>query len=191
MQIKKGAKTFWHFLWESDSLWSWVVLFIIAFALVRLVIFPTLGAALGGTPLPLVVVESKSMEHSNSLEDWIGAFGDWYFKRNITREDLAKFKFSDGIDKGDIIVTRKVKEYYVGDVIIFKVPIQSTPIIHRIVGYRPEDDTFETKGDNNYEQLMQEKVIKRDQIVSKAVLKIPKLGWIKLAVVETIRSLSK
>ena len=191
MGLKESAKKFWKFLWESDSIWSWIILFIIAFATVRLVIFPVLGLALGGTSLPLVVVESQSMEHQGNFEDWIGGFGDWYFQRNFTREDLSKFIFTNGLSKGDIVVTKKVNDYKVGDIIIFKVPAQATPIIHRVINYNSKEDTFETKGDNNHGQLIYEGSVKRSQIISKAVLRVPKLGWIKLAAVELIRSIFK
>lgn len=190
MKIKERAKRFWSFLWESESIWSWVALFLIAFALVRFIIFPVLGLVLGGTTLPLVVVESRSMEHQGSFEDWLGSHGEWYFERNFTRENLLAFEFIDGLDKGDIVVTKKVDSYNVGDIIIFQTSVQRTPIIHRIVGYDWIGNDFETKGDNNQEQLLYEKEIEPEQILSKAVLRIPKIGWIKLAIVESLRALA-
>ena len=185
MTLKSSTKKTWKFLWHSDSPWSWLSDLVIAFVLVRFIIFPILGAVLA-TPLPLVVVESGSMEHHGSFEDWWGKFGPWYLEHNISREEFQNFSLTDGFDKGDIIISMGEKDYHIGDVIIFRTQGQSTPIIHRIVSYSDVTYTFATKGDNNPGQLYIEGTIKKENIVSKAVFKIPKLGWIKLGLVELI-----
>ncbi len=190
MSLKTGLKRFWKFLWESDSWASWITLLVIAFLLVRLVIFPVLGLALGGTELPLVVIESQSMEHSGSFEDWLGSHGEWYFENNISREEMISWEFREGLDKGDIVITKKVENYKIGEVIIFKVKEQKTPIIHRIVKYDDQEDEFETKGDNNIDQIPYERAIGQDQIVSKALVRIPKIGLIKVYLVERLRALA-
>jgi signal peptidase I len=80
-------------------------------------------------------------------------------------------------------------EYKKGDVIIFKVAVQKTPLIHRII--KIENGIFSTKGDANFGQLSAEKSINKEQIVGKAVARIPALGWAKLSVVEFFRAFSK
>jgi len=178
-----NLKDIWNFLWKSDSPWSWLTDFVLAFLIVRFVFFPLMSLTLG-TSLPLVVVESGSMEHSGmNFDSWWAANSGFYESLNITKEQFQSYSLSNGFDKGDIIVSMGAKNYERGDVIIFSTPSQSTPIIHRLM-YQNEDITFATKGDHNPYQLPQEKSIPRGSIISKAVFRIPKLGWLKLFFVE-------
>ena len=190
MSLKKSLKDGWDFLWNSNSFSSWIALLLICFVVVRFILFPVLGFALGGTPLPLVVVESSSMEHQGGFDSWWEKKGDWYKQRNFTKEEVSSWDFSNGLDKGDIVVSKRLKEYVnykVGDVIIFRTPSQKTPIIHRIIGKDKNFFSFRTKGDNNPGQNFYENDVLEEYVVSKAVLRIPKLGWIKLVFVELIR----
>jgi hypothetical protein len=57
------GKKVWEFFWESNSAWSWVANIIIAFLLIRYVVYPVLGIVLG-TGYPIVAVVSESMDHS-------------------------------------------------------------------------------------------------------------------------------
>ena len=98
-----------------------------------------------------------------------------------------QWKFKNGFNKGDIMVIRGAKEYKLGDVIVFKVPFQSTPIIHRIIEI--DGKNFATKGDHNSYQLPYEKSIKEEQILGKAVARIPAAGWLKLGLVETFKKI--
>jgi len=59
---KKLAKKFWHFIWEDDSLASWIVTAVLAFILIKFLVYPGLGFLLG-TSHPIVAVVSGSMEH--------------------------------------------------------------------------------------------------------------------------------
>jgi signal peptidase I len=60
--FKKTLKKIWWFLWDDDSLASWIVNIIIAFILIKFVVYP--GLAMGfGTSHPVVAVVSGSMEH--------------------------------------------------------------------------------------------------------------------------------
>lgn len=179
-------KDAWNFLWKSDSAWSWVADFAIAFLLVRFVFFPLLSLTLS-TSLPLVVVESGSMEHSGDpFGLWWAQKGQFYLDRGISEEQFKEYPFPNGFDKGDIIISMSSDNYQKGDVIIFQ-SNQPTPIIHRLI-YQNDDLTFATKGDHNAVQLEQEKRIPKEAIISKAVFRIPKLGWLKLFFVELIRS---
>jgi len=53
---------FWHFIWESDSPWSWVANILLAFILIKFLVYPALGFAFQ-TSHPIVAVVSGSMEH--------------------------------------------------------------------------------------------------------------------------------
>lgn len=55
-------KGVWDFIWHSNSIWSWIANIIIAFVLIKFIIYPVLGLALGTTH-PIVAVVSESMDH--------------------------------------------------------------------------------------------------------------------------------
>ena len=187
-------KKFWEWL-KKDSWGSWVVSLIIAFIIVKFIFFPLLSLALA-TKLPLVVVESSSMHHSGSFfgntlalqknfELWWEEKGSWYENREIKKQDAKNWAMKTGLEAGDIIVVSGWdKKLEMGDIIIFNAD-QKHPVIHRIIGITKINDqlVYSTKGDNNPEQLLSEREIKEKAIVGKAVFRIPKLGWIKLAFV--------
>ncbi len=194
----------WYFLWKDDSFWSWIVSLILAFILVKFIFFPLLSFIFQSS-MPLVVVESSSMFHPGGLVKDVVGFGNqkefdswwensktWYEPNNIPYDSAKKWSFYSGLDKGDIIVIKGSNNLKVGDIIVFNAG-QQHPIIHRIVKIRltAEGMVYETKGDNymtNANQLSIEKEIKPSQIVGKAVFRIPKLGWIKLIVVEALNA---
>ena len=60
-------KKIWHFIWEEDSFASWTVNVIIAFILIKFIIYPVLGLVLA-TSHPIVAVVSESMEHHTTKE---------------------------------------------------------------------------------------------------------------------------
>jgi len=183
MGFKSIIKKIWDFLWHSNSIWSWIVDLILVFVIVKFIIFPFFSLILA-TPLPFVIIESHSMEHEGNFDSWFSLHGLWYLENNISKEEVMGWKWTNGMDKGDIIIVRglKDKDYDVGDVIIFKVSEQGTPIIHRIIDKRIEQNEtfFVTKGDHNDGQLEYELSVKEDQILGKAIAKIPKIGWLKL-----------
>ena len=179
-------KTIWQFLWESDSIWSWVVDFILAFVLIKFVFFPALGLIFA-SPLPMVIVESNSMIHQGDFDEWWNSYGEWYAQNGITKEQFKEWSFENGMNKGDIIVVQGESSYEKGDIIIFNVAVQKTPIIHRVVS---TGDFYSTKGDNNLDQLSFEKTIQKNQVLGKAIGKIPYLGWIKLIVFSPFNAFS-
>lgn len=63
LQLKKTAKKVWNFIWNDDSAWSWIANVILAFILIKFVVYPLLGLFLG-TQLPVVAVISESMSHT-------------------------------------------------------------------------------------------------------------------------------
>jgi len=62
MDWKKILKKTWWFIWESDSIWSWIVNIILAFVIIKFLVYPGLGFAMQ-TSHPIVAVVSGSMEH--------------------------------------------------------------------------------------------------------------------------------
>lgn len=183
VKIKKKEdsrfKKIWDFLWNSNSILSWIIDFILIFLLVKFVIFPLFGLMLG-TSLPFVIIESGSMEHQGDFDSWFSLHGSWYLDKNISKEKVYSWDFNNGLDMGDIVIVRgnKNQDYEIGDIIIFSVPKQTTPIIHRIVG--KTEHYYSTKGDHNDGQNYYEGMVFREQVIGKAALRIPKLGWFKL-----------
>ena len=67
----------WHFIWKDDSLLSWIINILLAFLIVKFLIYPGLGFALG-TTYPVVAVVSSSMHHDGDFDQWYEEKGDWY-----------------------------------------------------------------------------------------------------------------
>ncbi len=207
--IKAKLKRFWDWLWNSDSLWSYIVFLVLIFIVIKFIFLPGLGLIFG-TSLPLAIVESSSMDHRvlqdltgslticgknfqdtkflNSNEYW-NTCGSWYEQNtNITKSDFQTFSFKNGFKKGDIMVIFRKKTINIGDVIVFEAGSRH-PIIHRVISLSP----LQTKGDHNEGQLVpgnnpynaDEKNIPEEKLVGTAVLRIPWLGWPKLFIVET------
>ncbi len=198
MEVKPTLKKIWYFLWESDSIWSWIVNFIIAFILVKFIVYPGLGYLLG-TTFPVVAVVSGSMEHDGSFDDWwqSSAYCDgnectqeqWYANHNVSKEIFDEYRFKNGFNKGDIMVLLGVepKTIKTGDVIVFMSKERSDPIIHRVMiknGDETSGFVFQTKGDHNVDSgVGLDTDIQESNILGKAVFRIPYLGWIKIAAV--------
>lgn len=149
-----------------------------------------------GTPMPIVAVISSSMEHHG--ENWQNnpaycSVGyciqeEWYIEKGIAPAEFENFPFKNGFDKGDImiIIGKKPDKIKIGDVIVFEAE-NSYPIIHRVVEIKRngEEIIFETKGDNNPAQIitvnLNEKYISESKVKGVAKVKIPYLGYIKIA----------
>jgi signal peptidase I len=115
--------------------------------------------------------------HNDGFEDMFKS--DVYEDYGVSINDTKDWVFQNGFSKGDVIFVIGPKNIKVGDVIIFNAGAQY-PLIHRVI---KADDTYSTKGDNyktNARQLNSEKVIDENQIIGKALFKIPFVGWIKL-----------
>ncbi len=63
-KIKKALRKIWWFIWEDNSVWSWIVNIILAFVIIKFLVYPALGFTLGTTH-PVVAVVSSSMEHNS------------------------------------------------------------------------------------------------------------------------------
>ncbi|PIN68944.1 signal peptidase I [Candidatus Woesearchaeota archaeon CG11_big_fil_rev_8_21_14_0_20_43_8] len=198
---RRGAiwwiKRFWDFLWNDDSLLSWVANIIVAFLLIKFIIYPGLGL-LFGTSFPIVAVVSGSMEHDGSFDDWWaseaicqGKFicrqADFYTSYEVSKSDFKKFDFHNGFNTGDIMVLfgKKPEKIQLGDVVVFR-SAQGEPIIHRIIKITRTDKNpaYQTKGDHNTNPISSPSIDELDveykNIIGKAVFRIPYLGWIKI-----------
>jgi hypothetical protein len=187
-------KKFWAFL-KEDSWPSMIVSLILLVLIIKLIFFPTLSF-ITSSPLPLVVIESCSLYHETDFDNWWEKQAAWYGSKNITKELFETFHYRNGLNKGDIIFVWGRTNYEIGDIIIFDPNSDSTarhPIIHRIV----EENPIGTKGDHNPGQLVSnshsnpqnidETNIPEKNILGKATLRIPALGWIKLIFFEPFK----
>jgi hypothetical protein len=183
-RIKEDSKKFWKFL-NEDSWMSLIVTLVIAFFIIKFVLFPILSL-ITGTTLPLVIVESCSMYHyEDGLEQTFQS--SVYEDYGISLEDTENWDFQNGLNKGDVIFVIGAKNIEVGDVMIFNGGTVH-PLIHRVI---KANDTYSTKGDNyktNAMQLNSEKEISENQLVGKALFRIPAIGWVKLIFFEGSRA---
>jgi len=208
--ITKAIKKSWNWIWSSDSIWSWLVALVLIFLFIKFIFFPGLSLIQGTSlPLAGVesssmdhqivgddsgrltlcgnIYSKQDIEHKNFDKYW-ETCGSWYESRDITKEQFSKFTMKNGFSKGDIIIVWGRFTPKIGDIIIFqpnKESLKQTPIIHRIV--KIENGIMQTKGDHNEAQITlpnsyntDETNITPDQIVGKAVFKIPYLGYVKI-----------
>jgi len=205
MKVKEAWKKVWHFIWEEDSIWSWLVNVLLAIILVKFIIFPVMGFAMQ-TNNPVVAVISSSMDHNmlsdglcgkyeeqhkNNFNNYWEICGEWYESKNISQEQFMNFKFPGGFEKGNIIFLYGIKSenIKIGDIIVFQKD-SPVPIIHRVVSKWQESGKwyFATKGDHNsdFNIRINEIKISEDEIVGTAVARIPFLGYIKIWFVNII-----
>ncbi len=192
MQFIKLLKKTWHFIWEDNSIWSWLVNIVLAFVLIKYIIYPGLGLLLG-TSFPIVAVVSTSMEHDSNFDSWWDSQKGLYADFNITKEEFAKFDFKNGFNKGDIMVLvgKKPENIAVGDILVYKAGM-ADPIIHRVVAKKNDSGVyvFQTKGDHNLAQIksywLDETNVLQGAVVGKAAIRIPYLGWVKILFVDLL-----
>lgn len=193
-EFKKLIKKTWYFIWEDNSVWSWIVNVILAFVLIKFIVYPGLGFLLT-TSHPVVAVVSGSMEHNNwGFNNWWELNKDWYIENGISQEDFEIFSFKNGFNKGDIMVLvgKDAENIEIGDIIVFN-GNRKDPIIHRIVKKMQDNGKiyFQTKGDNNADSiknnLLDETNLKEDVVIGKVVLRVPLLGYIKIWFVELLK----
>jgi len=89
--------------------------------------------------------------------------------------------------RGDILVLQGVPtgQVSVGDIIVFSVREQTTPIVHRVVEIH-DDGTVKTKGDANSGSLSFETNIQPAQIHGKTIAIVPYVGWVKIGITELL-----
>jgi signal peptidase I len=208
--LKSILKKTWHFIWEDDSIWSWIANIILAFVLIKFIVYPGLGFILS-TSYPIVAVVSGSMEHGylgadigscgTTNERWVSfdqywdECGTWYEKNtDITKEEFIKYSFKNGFNKGDIMILKgkQPKDIQIGEIIVFRSK-RPDPIIHRVIKKWEENGTyyFQTKGDHNKNLIrnsyLDEIKISENDIIGRAVFRIPLLGYVKIWFVELIK----
>lgn len=192
---KNSFKKIWDFIWNDDSLLSWIVNILVAFILIKFLVYPGLGLIFG-TNYPIVAVVSGSMEHDEGFNAWWDLKGGFYADLDITKEQFSKFPFRNGFNTGDIMIlvgtpTGKIK---LGDIIVFTTTSRADPIIHRVIAINEEKGQryFTTKGDHNtgIHTGIEEDKISTDRVIGRAVFRIPYLGWIKIGAVKFINGVS-
>ena len=211
-KTKKLLKKVWCFIWDDNSIWSWIVNIILAVIIIKFIIYPVLGLALG-TSYPIVAVVSGSMEHKIItheagqipnvcghsfdyekklvFDEYWNLCGDWYKDKNITKEEFKNFKFSNGFNTGDIMILGRSNpdKIKLGDVIVFE-SNSPDPIIHRVVQIIQIDGKyyFTTKGDHNeaINNGVGEEKISEDRVLGKANIRVPYLGYVKIGFVKMI-----
>lgn len=213
--MNRTFKKIWQFIWEDDSVWSWLINVILAYVLIKFIFYPAIGFALA-SDYPAVAVVSCSMEHkpdncwvdcynrggnwdscrsnsfvmcgksfSDTKERTFDSFweqcGEWYNKREITKEEFNGFNFKNGFNMGDIFIVNGRSEIKKGDVIVFDGG-ERNPIIHRVIGISEENGEiyYQTKGDHNSDSGSFEQKINKDRTYGKAIIKVPLLGWVKI-----------
>ncbi len=177
--MKHFLKKVWHFIWHENSILSWIVNIILAFIIVKFLIYPGLGLALG-TSHPLVAVVSGSMEHDGlSFDNWWEQNKESYIKHEITKEQFEKFSFKNGFNKGDIMLLWRIKNNVdIGDIIVYNGNYKD-PIIHRVVKKVGNKEVYLVRGDHNpKEDPIQPQADLN--VIGKAILRIPLLGWVKI-----------
>lgn len=187
MDFEKVLKKIWYFIWEDDSILSWIVNVVLAFVLVKFIIYPGLGLLLG-TSHPIVAVVSGSMEHNGlGFDAWWNENKGFYENFGITKGEFSSYKFKNGFNKGDLMILVKAKEVNRGDLLVFNGNAPG-PIIHRVVKINLEnsEEHIQTKGDNNGGSRLDEIAITKNNIVGKAIIRIPYLGWVKLGFLKLI-----
>ncbi len=192
MGLKRFLKKAWRFIWYEDSLLSWLANLVLAFVLVKWVIYPGLGLLLG-TSFPIVAVVSSSMEHQGQDFDmWWGLHNSYWVDNGWKKEEFMNWSFKNGFNKGDIMIIKGIesKGIKVGDVVVYESNMFRNPIIHRVTGTRFDNGTkkyhFTTKGDNN--EYADSREVSEDQVkrTGKAIARVPLLGWIKIFVVSIL-----
>lgn len=181
-------------LWKMMNDGPMGYLFYTLLGVVAALVFTTaLGGALN-TSIPLVAVVSGSMDHGanedgppcgKELAGYTESFDNWwtlcdftYDDFGVTKEQFSSFPQPNGLKKGDIAVIVNDGEFSVGDIIVYNIPGQGVPIIHRIVA--ESGKAFQTKGDHNPGQNFYEASVGRGQIQGKVVLVVPYLGYLRV-----------
>lgn len=201
----------WYFIWEDNSIWSWIVNVILAFFLIKFVVYPGLGFLLG-TSYPIVAVVSSSMEHTGNFDEWWSHSAPDYAKFGIAKEDFENYPMKNGLNKGDIVILNRYapEKLKKGEIIVYWTK-RADPIIHRVVAI-DNITIMQTKGDNyntNRNQIIHyvnalgqdvpkgspdsikfhdETDIRKEEIIGRAWIRIPLLGYVKIFAVDLLNS---
>jgi len=190
--IRIFMKKAWHFIWEEDSVLSWIVNIVLAFILIKFVVYPLLGLLLSTTH-PIVAVVSNSMEHETGFDNWWQAHYMYYDGLNISNSEFTAFPMKNGFNKGDIIILAgtKPKDIKIGQIVVFQSG-RPDPIIHRVVRKWNEGGVyfFQTRGDHNtisiVDATLDETRVNQAQVIGRAMVRVPYLGYVKIWAVSIV-----
>src|SRR3989338_527057 len=207
--LRRHGKRVWKFFWHEDSIGSWIANIIVAFLVIRFIVYPLLGIILG-TGFPIVAVVSESMEHGlhqgvicgqqfdefkESFDNYWQTCGAWHEEQGITKEKFLSFPLKSGFRKGDVIILWRANRnnLEVGDILVFQ-GNRPQPIIHRVVKISQEngDYFYQTKGDHNSNSIdgaLGETHISEERMLGQGLVRIPYLGWVKILFVDALRPL--
>ncbi|MEM5853083.1 MAG: signal peptidase I [Candidatus Aenigmatarchaeota archaeon] len=160
------------YLFKQES----VLPYIIGGAFAALFTKALLSLALA-TEYPAVSVLSSSMRHDEFTE--INHYKWLEENLGYNRSFVDSWPIKNGFDVGDLPIVQGSEKYEVGDVVVYEVPGQNIPVIHRIIKIN-DDGTYMTKGDHNPALLPFEYSVKKEQIKGKVIFIIPKLGYFKV-----------
>jgi hypothetical protein len=173
-----ALKKIYNFLWVSESGWSYLAFIIIAFVLLRFLMFPAFLYFSGYSDVAAVV--SGSMDHGAVQIQH--NFNAWLEFNGFTAENTSTWSYMNGLNVGDVIFVKNVSadEIKVGNIILFN--SASGPIIHRVISINKvgEDYFYTTKGDANPASSPMEKNIPYTMLKGKLVNKLPYLGYPKV-----------
>jgi len=192
----KGKSTWgkvWYFIWHEDSVESWLINIVLAFILIKFLVYPGLGFIMGTTH-PIVAVVSGSMHHEDNFDEYWEEGGSWYESNGISKSVFATFPMKNGFNKGDIMILTgsSSSAAEIGDILIFQ-SRRPDPIIHRVVRKDRSEGTYTvvTKGDNYRTNpfpistpSLNELAIADSQIIGKAFIRVPYLGYVKIWAVQ-------
>ncbi|MBI2134329.1 signal peptidase I [Candidatus Woesearchaeota archaeon] len=189
MSLRKAWKKVWYFIWEDNSVLSWLVNVVLAFIIIKFLVYPGLGLLLGTTH-PIVAVVTGSMEHERPFDQWWEENKGYYTGIGISKEEFESFPLKNGFNRGDIIILGSAKSPDVGDIIVFKSG-RPDPIIHRIIMINNSNGPkYVTKGDHNKAPIIDDSLneyeTRENAVIGKSLFKIPLLGYIKIWFVELI-----
>ncbi|HDD05139.1 MAG TPA: signal peptidase I [Candidatus Aenigmarchaeota archaeon] len=164
-----GLRRAYEFLFKEESIPSYIAFFALSFIVLKFVIYPGFLFLMGWRDI--VAVLSPSMEHGDGVEY---TYYQWFSERNVSVED---FPFPHGLNVGDAVIVVPPRDVEVGDVIVFYPRNSSYSLVHRVVEVDCREECYyTTKGDANLEILPMERNITEEQIVGKAVFRVPLLG---------------
>jgi signal peptidase I len=183
----------WKYVWEGEGVIPFILNVLIAFVFIYFIVYPGLSFLLG-TNFPIVAVISGSMEHDGNFDTWWRSNcrsnqgqvsqAQLYNSIGISKEEFLEYSFKDGFNTGDIMVLGSPAITEVGDVIVFMSGQPHDPIIHRLIAN--SDGNYLAKGDHNCYSAAFEQSIRHNQLVGKALFRIPYLGYIKIIFVNIV-----
>ena len=156
----------------TDTWWGNILL---GFVMAVIFYYVILSTVLSSST-PVVAVVSSSMQHVNpevTHYQWL--------EKNLGygRVYIDSWPVHNGFGVGDMPIVKGQEKYQIGDVVVYSVKGVNAPIIHRIIKIN-DDDTYQTKGDNNSGQLNYELSVKSEQIKGNVIFIIPKVGYFKV-----------